>query len=99
MNVASGNDNGATITKEGMNGCSTDSKDEQNGMFDKLKRAALTTLSAAAVKAKLLADQQEDQILELVSLLIEKQVEQMALFCILHFRDKSYIVDYCIAVA
>lgn len=41
---------------------------------DKLKRAAVTTLSAAAVKAKLLADQEEDQILQLSTFLIEKQV-------------------------
>lgn len=40
----------------------------------KLNRAAVTALSAAAVKAKLLADQEEDQILQLSTLLIEKQV-------------------------
>lgn len=41
---------------------------------DKLKRAAVTALSAAAVKAKLLADQEEDQILQFSAFLIEKQV-------------------------
>ncbi|KAK5837263.1 hypothetical protein PVK06_013073 [Gossypium arboreum] len=35
---------------------------EDNRSIDKLKRAAVTALSAAAVKAKLLADQEEDQI-------------------------------------
>lgn len=39
-----------------------------------LKRAAVTALSAAAVKAKLLADEEEDQILQLSTSLIEKQV-------------------------
>ncbi|KAL3614101.1 hypothetical protein CASFOL_042175 [Castilleja foliolosa] len=44
---------------------------------DKLKRAAVTALSAAAVKAKLLADQEEDQILQLTTLLIEKQLHKL----------------------
>lgn len=42
--------------------------------IDKLKRAAVTAVSAAAVKAKLFADQEEDHIRELAALLIEKQV-------------------------
>lgn len=44
------------------------------GVDEKLKRAALTALSAAAVKAKLLADQEEDQLLQLSTFLVEKQV-------------------------
>ncbi|PIN06750.1 hypothetical protein CDL12_20693 [Handroanthus impetiginosus] len=44
---------------------------------EKLKRAAVTALSAAAVKAKLLADQEEDQILQLSTFLIEKQLHKM----------------------
>ncbi|KAL8542921.1 hypothetical protein ACS0TY_003700 [Phlomoides rotata] len=44
---------------------------------DKLKRAAVTALSAAAVKAKLLADQEEDQILQLSTFLIEKQLYKL----------------------
>jgi hypothetical protein len=47
-------------------------KDDNN--IDKLKRAAVSALSAAAVKAKLLANQEEDQIRELAASLIEKQV-------------------------
>ncbi|GFQ00968.1 swi/snf complex subunit swi3d [Phtheirospermum japonicum] len=43
----------------------------------KLKRAAVTALSAAAVKAKLLADQEEDQILQLSTLLVEKQLHKL----------------------
>ena len=41
---------------------------------DKLKRAAVTAISAAAVKAKLLANQEEELIRQLSTLLIEKQV-------------------------
>ncbi|KAL1554253.1 SWI/SNF complex subunit SWI3D-like isoform X2 [Salvia divinorum] len=44
---------------------------------EKLKRAALTALSAGAVKAKLLADQEEDQILQLSTFLIEKQLYKL----------------------
>ncbi|TKY75384.1 SWI/SNF complex subunit SWI3D [Spatholobus suberectus] len=44
--------------------------------FEKLKQAAVSTLAAAAVKAKILADQEEDQIRQLASLLIEKQVTE-----------------------
>lgn len=48
--------------------------DHINPKVNKLKRAAVTALSAAAVKAKLLANQEEDQIRQLASLIIEKQV-------------------------
>lgn len=47
---------------------------EHIGSDEKLKRAAVTALSAAAVKAKLLADQEEDQLLQLSTFLVEKQV-------------------------
>lgn len=49
-------------------------KTKQDSSFEKVKRAAVSTLAAAAVKAKLLANQEEDQIRQLTSLLIEKQV-------------------------
>lgn len=49
-------------------------KTKHNNNFEKVKRAAVTTLAAAAVKAKLLANQEEDQIQQLTSSLIEKQV-------------------------
>ena len=51
---------------------STATNDDHN--IDRLKRAAVTALSAAAVKARLLAKQEEDHIRQLVSLVIEKQV-------------------------
>lgn len=55
-----------------------ESKDSHN--IDRVKRAASTAVSAAAVKAKLLADQEEDQIRQLASMLIDKQVLH-AVFC------------------
>ena len=64
--------------KEGKNeNCdSTERKGDSN--IDRVKRAAVTALSAAAVKAKLLADQEEDQIRQLTASLIEKQVVLVA---------------------
>ncbi|RRT42900.1 hypothetical protein B296_00056804 [Ensete ventricosum] len=45
--------------------------------IDRLKRAAVTALSAATVKAKLLAKLEEDEIRKLVSLIIEKQLHKL----------------------
>ncbi|XP_010028579.2 SWI/SNF complex subunit SWI3D [Eucalyptus grandis] len=45
--------------------------------MDKLKRAAASALSAAAVKAKLLADHELDQIRHLALLLAEKQLHKV----------------------
>jgi SWI/SNF related-matrix-associated actin-dependent regulator of chromatin subfamily C len=42
----------------------------------RLKRAAATAISAAAVKAKLLAEQEEDQIRRLAALVVEKLVRR-----------------------
>lgn len=50
----------------------TETKVDQK--IDKLKHAAVSAISAAAVKAKLLAEQEEDQIRQLAAMLIEKQV-------------------------
>ncbi|KAL1563969.1 SWI/SNF complex subunit SWI3D-like isoform X2 [Salvia divinorum] len=44
---------------------------------EKLKRAAVTALSAGAVKAMLLADLEEDKILQLSTFLIEKQLYKL----------------------
>lgn len=54
-------------------------KDKRN--FDKLKRAAISALSAAAIKAKILAKQEEDQIRQLSGSLIEKQVKNGLTVC------------------
>ncbi|KAK4797864.1 hypothetical protein SAY86_030190 [Trapa natans] len=45
--------------------------------IDRVKRAAISTLAAAAVKAKLLADYEEDQIRRLSIFLIEKQLHKL----------------------
>ncbi|CAL1384973.1 unnamed protein product [Linum trigynum] len=45
--------------------------------IDKLKRAGVAALSAAAVKAKLLAEHEEDQIRQLAAALIEKQLQKL----------------------
>ncbi|CAL9021981.1 unnamed protein product, partial [Prunus brigantina] len=45
--------------------------------IDKLKHAAVSAISAAAVKAKLLAEQEEDQIRQLAAMLIEKQLHKL----------------------
>ncbi|KAF9684351.1 hypothetical protein SADUNF_Sadunf04G0109300 [Salix dunnii] len=50
---------------------------KDDNSINKLKRAALSALSAAAVKAKLLANQEEDQIRELAASLIEKQLQKL----------------------
>ncbi|KAL1215747.1 SWI/SNF complex subunit SWI3D [Cardamine amara subsp. amara] len=50
-------------------------KDKHN--IEKLKRAAISALSAAAVKAKNLAKQEEDQIRQLSGSLIEKQLHKL----------------------
>ncbi|XP_042494678.1 SWI/SNF complex subunit SWI3D [Macadamia integrifolia] len=52
-----------------------ETKDHHN--VDKAKCAAITAISAAAVKAKLLAKQEEDQIRQLTTFLIEKQVHKL----------------------
>ncbi|KAL3843467.1 hypothetical protein ACJIZ3_000870 [Penstemon smallii] len=60
--------------------CGTENKETlvtENDDFNKLKRAAVTTLSAAALKAKLLADQEEDEIRQLATMLIEKQLHKL----------------------
>ncbi|KAJ0981916.1 hypothetical protein J5N97_010171 [Dioscorea zingiberensis] len=45
--------------------------------IDRIKRAAITALSGAAVKARLLAHEEEDQIRQLVALVIEKQLHKL----------------------
>ncbi|CAK9315878.1 unnamed protein product [Citrullus colocynthis] len=55
----------------------SNSASKKDDKIDKLKRAAVTTLSAAAVKAKVLANQEEDQIRQLAMILIEKQLHKL----------------------
>ncbi|XP_072991015.1 SWI/SNF complex subunit SWI3D [Typha latifolia] len=63
------------ISDDVKNSNSTESHDDHT--ISRLKRAAATAISAAAVKAKLLAKQEEDQIRHLVSLIIQKQLQKM----------------------
>ncbi|KAE8711726.1 organ-specific protein S2-like [Hibiscus syriacus] len=73
------NEKGATTdkSKEGKNKNHDSTGREDNSSIDRVKRAAVTALSAAAVKAKLLADQEEDQIRQLTASLIEKQLHKL----------------------
>ncbi|KAK1268913.1 SWI/SNF complex subunit SWI3D [Acorus gramineus] len=52
-------------------------KADNNNKFNKLKRGAVTVLSAAAVKAKLLANQEEEQIRQLAASMIEIQLRKL----------------------
>ncbi|KAL1801850.1 hypothetical protein ACET3Z_030497 [Daucus carota] len=73
-------ENGAKDVRE-----AADSKNENKDSADakddlctkKVRQAAITAVSAAAVKAKLLADQEEDQIRLLATLLVEKQLHKL----------------------
>ncbi|KAL0365504.1 UNVERIFIED_CONTAM: SWI/SNF complex subunit SWI3D [Sesamum angustifolium] len=75
--------------------CGSDKKEPVVNKRDldknKLQRAAITALSAAAVKAKLLADQEEDQILQLSSSLIEKQLYKLEMK-LAFFSDMENVV-------
>ncbi|XWS67930.1 hypothetical protein CRYUN_Cryun04dG0047100 [Craigia yunnanensis] len=73
------NENGATTDKikEGKNENHDSTERKGDSSIDKVKRAAVTALSAAAVKAKLLADEEEDQIRQLTASLMEKQLHKM----------------------
>ncbi|KAL9672457.1 hypothetical protein QQ045_028707 [Rhodiola kirilowii] len=50
---------------------------KEDHTIDKLKRAAITTLAAAAVKAQLLAGQEEEEIKKLAAFLIDKQLRKL----------------------
>ncbi|CAI8616924.1 unnamed protein product [Vicia faba] len=66
-------------------------KTKQDSNFEKLKRTAVSTLAAAAVKAKLLANQEEDQIRQLTSSLIEKQLHKLEMK-LAFFNDMENVV-------
>lgn len=85
---------GENLNKEGSkekNVCAG-KKDKHNS--GKLKRAAISALSAAAVKAKHLAKLEEDQIRQLSGSLIEKQVKYRLTVCTLDrlFRSCNIIM-------
>ncbi|XP_050230698.1 SWI/SNF complex subunit SWI3D isoform X2 [Mercurialis annua] len=58
---------------------------------DKIKRAAVSTLSAAAVKAKLLAGQEEDLIRQLAASLVEKQLHKLEMK-LAFFNEMDHII-------
>ncbi|KAK4340325.1 hypothetical protein RND71_041787 [Anisodus tanguticus] len=68
---------GAGEAKDSVDGRKDPLKTKNDLDIDKIKRAAVTALSAAAVKAKYLADQEEDQIRQLTTSLIEKQLHKL----------------------
>ncbi|OMO74280.1 Zinc finger, ZZ-type [Corchorus capsularis] len=71
-------ENGATTDEKGGKNENHDSTETKADLsIDKVKRAAVTALAAAAVKAKLLAEQEEDQIRQLTTSLIEKKMTKM----------------------
>ncbi|XP_068657718.1 SWI/SNF complex subunit SWI3D-like [Aristolochia californica] len=69
------NDTKAVDDTNDKSGGTTERKDDHD--IEQITRAAVTVLSAATVKAKLLANQEEDQIRELASLLVEKQLRKL----------------------
>ncbi|KAL4364311.1 hypothetical protein GQ457_04G002220 [Hibiscus cannabinus] len=73
------NENGAITDaiKEAKNESPACTETQDDSSIDKVKRVAVTSISAAAVKAKLLADEEEDQIRQLTTSLIEKQFHKM----------------------
>jgi len=73
--LSDGDDREVSPSNNGKDNNTMGTNDDQiNHSINKLKRAAVTVLSAATVKAKLLANQEEDQIRQLISFIIEKQV-------------------------
>ena len=63
------------VGEAGAKDCNSVNKDtKEDPSMHNLTRAAVTAISAAAVKAKFLADQEEDQIRKLATSLVEKQV-------------------------
>ncbi|XP_024966488.1 SWI/SNF complex subunit SWI3D isoform X1 [Cynara cardunculus var. scolymus] len=73
-NTANSEEAGAKDCKN-VNKHPLDTKDDPD--MHKLTSAAVTAISAAAVKAKFLADQEEDQIRQLATSLIEKQLHKL----------------------
>ncbi|XP_070041660.1 SWI/SNF complex subunit SWI3D isoform X1 [Nicotiana tomentosiformis] len=78
-NTVAENDAGprAGEAKDSVDGRKDPLKTKNDLDIDKINRAAVTALSAAAVKAKCLADQEEDQIRQLTTSLIEKQLHKL----------------------
>lgn len=87
--------NGNPVKKVPLNEADMKSSDPVEANNDhgisKLKQAAVTAISAAAVKAKLLANQEEEQILELVSVVVENQLRKLEIKLALFNEMESVI--------
>ncbi|KAA8536115.1 hypothetical protein F0562_028593 [Nyssa sinensis] len=74
-------EDGANTGEEEAKDCKNENDDhseaKNDNNFNRIKRAAVTAISAASVKAKLLAGQEEEQIQQLTTLLIEKQLHKL----------------------
>ncbi|CAN4112342.1 unnamed protein product [Withania somnifera] len=75
--LENGENTGAGEVKDSIDGRKDPLKTKNDLDIDNIKRAAVTALSAAAVKAKYFADQEEDQIRLLTTSLIEKQLYKL----------------------
>ncbi|CAN0909900.1 SWI/SNF complex subunit SWI3D [Linum grandiflorum] len=87
-------ENGATTEEEQKESTleKPDNKETTDGSkIDKLKKAGVAALSAAAVKAKLLANQEEDQIRQLTAALIEKQLHKLEMK-LAFFNDMDTVI-------
>lgn len=89
--LENGENTGAGEVKDSVDGRKDPLKTKNDLDTDKIKRAAVTALSAAAVKAKYLADQEEDQIRQLTTSLIEKQLHKLE-SKLTFFSDMDYVV-------
>ncbi|PHU10594.1 hypothetical protein BC332_22454 [Capsicum chinense] len=89
--LENGKNTGTVEVKDSVDGRKDPLKTKNDLDIDKIKRAAVTALSAAAVKAKYLADQEEDQIRLLTTALIEKQLHKLE-SKITFFHDMDNVV-------
>ncbi|KAL3382954.1 hypothetical protein AABB24_002446 [Solanum stoloniferum] len=89
--LENGENTGAGEVKDSVDGRKDPLKTKNDLDIDKIKRAAVTALTAAAVKAKYLADQEEDQIRLLTTSLIEKQLNKLE-SKITFFHDMDNVV-------
>lgn len=89
--LENGENTGAGEVKDTVDGRKDPLKTKNDLGIGKIKGAAVTALSAAAVKAKYLADQEEDQIRLLTTSLIDKQLHKLE-SKITFFHDMDNVV-------
>ncbi|GAB2267300.1 hypothetical protein Dimus_002285 [Dionaea muscipula] len=74
-----GEDKSEDAKTEDLNHAEGKQEDRDDHNIDKLRRAAIATIAAAVVKAKLLAENEEDDIKQLASVVIDKQLRKLEL--------------------